>query len=133
MITKEELRSIPGLHKSIQRDKEQLRFLHEKATSLPSQLTGTEKVQSSHDNNAGKYIDAAVDLEKEIREKELQLLDLQKEAAEFMNTIDAVLTRKVIRYRYMNCYNWDEIATLLGYEVRWLQHLEYEATYKLDL
>ena len=141
MITRSELRSIPEIYKQIQKDKEQLRFLREKSTALPSQLTGTERVQSSHANNSGKYVEAAVDLENEIKDEEQILIDLQRRARGFIQALPEKthmerLAKKTMRYRYIGfqetvsksgygeCCEWTEIASLLGYDIRYLQRIE---------
>lgn len=145
MITRKQLRKIPELYKQIERDKAQLQFLREKATSIQSSLADHERertpggktlardrVQTSRNNNVNKYIDEAIDLNKEIEKEETLLLDLQKKAKPFMDHVQDPLTRRVLKHRYLNCYNWDEIAELLGYEVSWLKKLEIEAVRMLD-
>ena len=126
MITREEIRYIPRLHKLIERDREQLVYLQEKATCIPS-LQIHERVQTSPSNQSNKYVDAAVDLAKEISEKESQLEELQIRAALFIETVDDELTRKVLRMRYIKCYTWETAGELLGYVPRWLMRLEAEA------
>lgn len=126
MITREDIRYIPRLHKLIERDKEQLLYLREKATSIPS-LEIHERVQTSPSNQSNKYVDAAVDLAKEIADKEDELAELQMKASEFIETVDDDLTRKVLRMRYIKCYTWETTGELLGYVPRWIMRLEAEA------
>lgn len=129
MITRDELRQIPQLHKDIIRKKEQLIYLEEKATSIPSVMPDPNKVQTSPNNNVNKYSDAAVDLAKEICEDEARLHKLQSKASLFIiklptGTETEKLTRKVMTMRYLRCYTWEEIADLTGYVVRWVQQIE---------
>ena len=132
MITREELQSIPRLHKQITRDKNQLRYLEEKATAIPSALgKETEKVQISPDNNAGKYVEAAVDLDQEIKAKELELLNLQGEARKFIDTVTDRLPHQILKLRYLRCCEWQEVADITGYAERYIQQIEYEQTSKL--
>ena len=136
MITRDEIRSIPELHKSIQSDKERLRVLREKATSLPS-MSDQERVQTSPHLSGNKYVEEAVDLNREIQKKEVQLVELQARASLFIYALPAYtdkdkLTRKVLKYRYLRCYLWEEIANLLVYDIRWVQKIEDLATSKLD-
>lgn len=135
MITRSEIRSIPELHKSIQADKERLRVLREKAVSLPA-MSDQERVQTSPNGGGNKYVEAAVDLNREIQEKEIQLIDLQGRAKTFIyslpvDTETQRLTRKVLKYRYLKCYTWDEIADLVVYATRYVRHLEWEAVKNL--
>ena len=145
MITKEELRSIPFLYRQIERDREQSMWLRAKAVSLQSTLADHErentpggrtpardKVQTSPENNFGKYIDEAVDLDKEIEQKQIKLLELQKRAGKLINTVEDPLTKKILKYRYLKCYTWEETAELLGYDMRHLQRLEFDAICLLD-
>lgn len=131
MITKEELREIPQLHKDIKRKQEQLLYLREKATSIPSIMPDPNKVQTSPSNNVNKYSDAAVDLAKEIWEDEARLHTLQSGASLFImklptGTETEKLTRRVMTMRYLRCYTWEEIADLTGYVVRWVQQIEWD-------
>lgn len=126
MITRDEIRRIPKLHKSIERDREQLLYLYEKATCIPS-LNIHERVQTSPTNQSNKYIDAAVDLADEIREKQTELEELQVRASLFIETVDDDLTKRMLRMRYIKCYTWETVGDLLGYVPRWLMRLEAEA------
>lgn len=131
MITRDELRSIPELHKSILRDKERLRILREKATSIPS-LSDQERVQTSPSSSGNRFVEAAVDLKREIQAKEIQLTELQDKAKSFIcslpNKTDAEkLTRKVLSYRYLKCYTWEEISEVVVYAPRYIRKLEWNA------
>ena len=130
MITREEIRSIPELHKSIQRDKERLRYLREKATSIPS-LSDQERVQTSPSGGGNRFVEAAVDLNNEIRAKEIRLTELQGRAKKFICSLPAEtevqkLTLKVLKYRYLRCYTWEEISEVVVYAPRYIQQLEWE-------
>lgn len=131
MITRDEIRSIPDLHKSIQKDKEQLRFLREKATCVPSTLTDHERVQTSPSSNVNRYTEEAVDLDREIQKKELELIELQDRAREFIVTVEDPLARRILRLRYLYCHTWGEVAELTGYNERWIRRKEYSIVDKL--
>ena len=73
MITRRDLRRIPQLNKLIERKKEHLLFLDEKATSIPSTMPDHERVQTSPSGSGNRYIEAAIDLSKEIAEIEKEL------------------------------------------------------------
>lgn len=134
MITLEELRSIPHIYKQIQKKREQLLFLQEKATAVPSpQGREGDRVQVSPCNNANKYSDEAADLNREIIADEMNLIALQREAARFIKSVEDKRARKILRMRYLKCFTWDEIAELTIYDARSLQRIEYEATYILRL
>ena len=127
MITRDEIRSIPDLYKSIQREKEQLRYLREKATSVPSGISDRERVQTSPSNDGNKFIEEAADLDRDIQRKELELIELQNRAKQFIVTVDHALTARVLKCRYLKCYKWDEISDAVGYDLRYIQRLESAA------
>ena len=131
MITREEIRRIPELHKQITRDREQLEFLREKATAVPSSITDNERVQTSPTNEGNKYIEAAVDLAREITAKDFKLAELQERAAVFIDSIAEPLPKKVMAYRYLKCCSWGEVSKLLGYDERYLRRLEDRATERI--
>ena len=132
MITFEELRSIPHIYKQIQKKREQLIFLLEKAIAVQSpQGRDYERVQTSQDNNVNKYSEEAKDLKDEIDDDTLRLRELQREAAAFIGTVRDKDAKKVLRLRYLKCFTWDEIAELTIYNARSLQRIEYEATFIL--
>ena len=132
MITLEELRSIPHIYKQSQKKREQLLFLKEKATAVPSpQGRDGDRVQVSPSNNANKYSDEAADLNREIIDDEIKLIALQREAEIFIRTVEDRRAKKILRMRYIKCYTWDEVAELTGYVVRTLQSIEYEYTAEL--
>ena len=132
MITREELRSIPKLHKSIQRDLCHLDYLREKATCIPSTTTDHEKVQTSPSNQGNKYIEAAVDLSKELEQKQKQLDELKLKATLFIETIPERQHRRVLEYRYIKCYEWQEISDLLGYTERRVCQIDKEEVSLLE-
>lgn len=78
-----------------------------------------------------RYVDEAVDLNMEIQQKEAELIELQSRAKAFIDTLDKPLTRKVMRYRYLRCMKWEEIADLMGYVEGYLRQIETEATKEL--
>ena len=131
LITRDEIRKIPELHKLIGRKQAQLRYLNEKATSVSSGLAEGERVQTSPSNSADKYIVEAADLNREIQEVQLELIELQSRTDFFIRTLPREtetqkLAIKIMRYRYLKCYTWDEIADLVGYGTRWIQQIEWD-------
>ena len=130
-MTREEIRKIPELHKSITRKIEQLRYLEEKATAVPSGLSEGERVQTSPNNDAGKYVEAAADLNREILQDRTELLDLQRKAALFIDTVENPLAKKVLRHRYLECMRWTDISDIMGYVTGYLQQIERETTKEL--
>ena len=132
MITREELRRIPILDRQIKRDKEQLRYLEEKATSIPSGLTEGERIQNSVTNNAGRLIDEATDFRREIEEKRRELRQLKNKAGKFIETIPEARDKRIIRLRYIACMSWMEVADIAGYDIAYVQKLARKITEDLE-
>ena len=133
MISRRELRRIPQLDKLIERKKEHLLFLEEKATSIPSTLPDHERVQTSPSGSGNRYIEAAIDLSKEIAEIEEELAELKAGAAEFIEMLPTDTNKqhiavRTLRYRYTDCLCWNEIADLVGYDINYIQRIAREAT-----
>lgn len=132
LITRDDIRAIPDLYKSIQRDMERLYFLREKATSIPSGITEGERVQTSTSSAGNKWIEEAADLSREVEAKSKKLRALQEEADVFISTVNHELTRRVLRCRYIRCFTWDETVDYLKYDLRYLHRLESEAVRTLS-
>lgn len=133
MISQEELRLIPQLHQLIERKKEHLLFLKEKATSIPPTLTDHERVQTSPPGSGNRYIEAAIDLGKEIAEIEDELAELKARADEFIGSLPTDTNKqriavRTLRYRYTDCLCWKDIADLVGYDAAYIQRIAKEAT-----
>lgn len=131
MITRRDLRRIPQLNKLIERKKEHLLFLEEKATSIPSTMPDHERVQTSPSGSGNRYIEAAIDLSKEIAEIEKELDTLKDGANEFISSLPRDTNKqhiavRTLRYRYIDCLCWNEIADLVGYDACYLQHIASE-------
>lgn len=131
MITIDDFRSIPPLARRIRREQEHLLYLREKATSIPSVMPNPNKVQTTRENRAGMYIDAAIDLANDIKVLENELRMLQGRVEPYINSLDNRTARKVMMYRYIDLYDWDVIADVMGYTMRWVQKLEQKAISEL--
>ena len=133
MISQEELRLIPQLHQLIERKKEHLLFLEEKATSIPPTLTDHERVQTSPSESGNRYTEAAIDLGKEISKLEEELKELKTRADVFIGSLPTDTNKqriavRTLRYRYKDCLCWKDIADLVGYDAAYIQRIAKEAT-----
>lgn len=126
MVTKELLRQISASQKRINHMKANLFYLEEKAVCVPTTLRDTDKVQESVLNNAGKFVVAFTDLRAEIAKKEAVLTEMKAEVADYIDKLPDDLSRKVMRYRYIDCLSWDEITALLGYTWRYLMQIHQD-------
>ena len=133
MITREELQAIPYTAKRIERAQAHLDYLHEKATCIPSPSGSYgDKVQHSPSNRGNIYIEAAVDLESEIKLLEAELESMKVQAELWIATVKDKTTRKILTYRYIDCMTWDDVADLVGYTVRHTHRLANDAVEKMS-
>ena len=116
-MTREDIRRIPELNNRILRDEAQLRYLKEMATAVPA-LSADERVQTSKKYDRMKYVDAAVDLELELKDRIDELKELKEEAGEWISTLDTSLEKRIFKLRLKACLTWDEVADIIGYSRR---------------
>ena len=119
MVTKRDLQRIQDLHRSIQREKDQLYILQEMASGTGSQSFDNVRVQSSPLISSGnRFAEAAADLEVVIQEEEAVLNYLQTLVKEFMRTLEDSSEVRIMQLRYIECYNWMLISSITGYTER---------------
>lgn len=131
-MTIEEFREIPRLARQIERDREHLLYLKEKATSIPSIMPDPNKVQTSRENRAGVYVDAYIDLEKEIKAKEAALQYMRACANFIIEQEPDSLTRRILKSRYLSGMTWEQVADVVGYTVRRVHQIERGALKKIS-
>ena len=130
-MTIQEFRDIPALARRIERDREQLIYLQEKATSVPSTAYGRERVQNTVQNRAGQYSDAAVDLEREIEAKEAELAEMKAAVEPLIDAVEDDIERRILKARYLRTYDWEVVADMTGYTLRRCTQIERKALLKL--
>lgn len=108
-MTEEELREIPHYARVINSHIQQLIYLRQAAESIPP-LSTDEKVQTSmvsHNTTA----DTMIDLETQIHQELRDLHEMQAEARGMFVKADLDFDEKVVvKYRYLYCLRWEDIA-----------------------
>jgi len=66
-------------------------------------------------------------LEEEINDDIDQLIDLKRELAAFVSEMDTPSYRLLLELRYLSGSTWEEVATIMGYDVRWVYRLHRKA------
>ena len=101
-----------------------LRQLATKATSSihAERVSGTTQ-RSPMENAVLKLID----LEHEINADIDRLVDLKRELNALIMAIDNHAYRIVLELRYLNGNTWEEIAGIMGYDLRWIYRLHGKA------
>ncbi|WP_231512562.1 DUF1492 domain-containing protein [Bacillus sp. MB2021] len=66
-------------------------------------------------------------LEEEINDDIDRLIDLKRELATFVTKIENPSHRLLLELRYLSGSTWEEVAALMGYDVRWVYRLHRKA------
>ncbi|MEK3992314.1 DUF1492 domain-containing protein [Robertmurraya sp. FSL R5-0851] len=66
-------------------------------------------------------------LEEEINDDIDQLIDLKRELATFVSEIENQSYRLLLELRYLSGSTWEEVAAIMGYDVRWVYRLHRKA------
>lgn len=61
-----------------------------------------------------------VDLQDEINEEIDKLVDLKSEIADVISEVSNTEYRLILEKRYLNLMQWEDIASDMGYELRWV-------------
>lgn len=121
MVTKRDLQRIQDLHRSIQREKDQLYILQEMASGTGSQAFDNVRVQSSPLISSGnRFAEAAADLDIRIKEEEEELEYLQLQVEKLLESLSNDSEIRIMQLRYLNCYTWALISRITGYVERHL-------------
>ena len=101
-----------------------LRQLATKATSSihAERVSGTTQ-RSPMENAVLKLID----LEYEINDDIDRLVDLKRELNALISAIDNHAYRIVLELRYLSGNTWEEVAGIMGYDLRWIYRLHGKA------
>lgn len=94
--------------------------LREKATSIGSFDTANEHVSKSASGDASytAIINKIADIESKINDKINVLLDVKSSINSAIDSVDDADERLILRYRYINYYDWQTISTLMHYSER---------------
>ncbi|MDQ0154172.1 DUF1492 domain-containing protein [Robertmurraya andreesenii] len=101
-----------------------LRDLALKTTSVlqDDKVQGT-KQRSPMENALVKLMS----LEEEINDDIDQLIDLKRELAAFVSKIENSSHRLLLELRYLSGSTWEEVAAIMGYDLRWIYRLHRKA------
>jgi 3-methyladenine DNA glycosylase/8-oxoguanine DNA glycosylase len=92
-------------------------------------LPGTQRRNSSVETYACKLVDLAREIDRKID----RYVDLTREAEALIEAISDIRYRRILKYRYLNGWSWEEIARSMGYDnMKWLWRLHGFALKSLD-
>lgn len=134
MTAKEFLKQAYRLNELINSDLEELQNLRELSRSVSSPVL-EEKVSKtkSTDLPFEKYVIRIVDLEKQIQQEVERLIKLKSDIREAINQMENVDEKLLLRYRYINFLNWEEICVNLNVSMRTVHRLHSSALQRLKV
>ena len=135
MTAKEYLRQAYRLNELIDSRITELERLRDYATRLTSGSFEGERVSKSRSTEApfARIIEKIVDLEKVISRDIDRYVDLKTEMNAAIDRVSNVDERLLLRYRYLNNYNWDDIAQLLNVSGRTVHRIHSTALYNFSV
>ena len=109
--------------------KEELRCLELLADGTQGINYDEPRVQKSPSLKAPfvRYLDKLEKKRKQIDEKIEELLNLKEEIEEAIATVNDPVMELVLTYRYINCYDWNDVAEKLGYALSHVYNLHRKA------
>ena len=106
---------------------EQVSMLRDLALKTTSVLQD-DKVQSTKQQSPMESaLVKLMCLEEEINDDIDQLIDLKRELATFVSEIENHSYRLLLELRYLSGSTWEEVAAIMGYDVRWVYRLHRKA------
>jgi len=106
---------------------EQVSMLRDLALKTTSVLQD-DKVQSTKQQSPMESaLVKLMNLEEEINDDIDQLIDLKRELATFVAEIENPSYRLLLELRYLSGSTWEEVAAMMGYDVRWVYRLHRKA------
>ncbi|MCI1693244.1 DUF1492 domain-containing protein [Aneurinibacillus aneurinilyticus] len=134
MTAKEFLKQAYRLNELINSDLEELQNLRELSRSVSSTVL-EEKVSRTKctDPPFEKYVIRIVDLEQQIQQEVERLIKLKSDIREAINQMENVDEKLLLRYRYINFLNWEEICVNLNVSMRTVHRLHSSALQHLKV
>ncbi len=130
MNAKEYLSQAFQLDQRINSKLEQVSMLRDLALKTTSVLQD-DKVQSTKQQSPMESaLVKLMCLEEEINDDIDQLIDLKRELATFVSEIENHSYRLLLELRYLSGSTWEEVAAIMGYDVRWVYRLHRKALKK---
>jgi DNA-directed RNA polymerase specialized sigma subunit len=124
MTAKEFLKQAYRLNELINSDLEELQNLRELSRSVSSPVI-EEKINGTRNTDPPfvKYVGKIIDLEKQIQQEVDRLVKLKTDIREAINQMQDIDEKLLLRYRYINFLNWEEICVNLNVSMRTVHRL----------
>lgn len=132
MTVKEYLEQVYCIDQRINSKLEQVASFHELAKKATMLLTGMPKGKNQSTSPMENIICKMIDLENEINDDIDSLVDLKREIIDCIKMVDKPEYKTILELRYLSFKGWAEIATIMGYETRYLLKLHRLALSKFE-
>ena len=80
-----------------------------------------------------EYVAKIIDLEREIDRRIDEYVDLTREIEAVIDSVGDDRYRDVLRYRYINGWNWERIAQEMHFDVKWLYKMHGRALQEISM
>ncbi len=127
MDAKQYLAQAYYLDKRINSKIEQVASLRELASKATASIHAERVSGTSQRSPMENAVLKLIDLEYEINDDIDRLVDLKRELNAFISEIDNQAYRIVLELRYLNGNTWEEVADVMGYDLRWIYRLHGKA------
>lgn len=127
MTAKEYLSQAFILDKRIQVKERRLEWLKNHASYVSNNLTEVVKASTSHRSAVEEAVVKIVDLEKELMNDINKMIELKKEIAFTIRSVNNIECETLLEMRYLTFMNWEEIASHLNYSNHYIYHLHRKA------
>lgn len=127
MNAKEYLSQAFQLDQRINSKLEQVSMLRDLALKTTSVLQDDKVQNTKQQSPMESALVKLICLEEEINDDIDQLIDLKRELATFVSEIENHSYRLLLELRYLSGSTWEEVAAIMGYDVRWVYRLHRKA------
>lgn len=134
MTAKEYLKQSYRLNELINSDLEELQNLRDLSKSISSPVY-EEKISGTRNTDPPfvRYVGKIIDLEKQIQQEVDRLVKLKSDIREAINQMQNIDEKLLLRYRYINFLNWEEICVNLNVSMRTVHRLHSSALQDLKV
>lgn len=129
MNAKQYLKQAYRLNELIECNKQEIDDLYELSISIAGTDCSKDRVQTSPQNAAAfvKIVEKIVDLENVINDEIEQMLNLKLEIRTVINEVQDNNEKLLLKYRYLNFMQWDEVCEKMNIAMRTSQRIHAEA------
>lgn len=106
---------------------EQVSALRQLATKATASIHAERVSGTTHRSPMENAVIKLIDLEYEINSDIDRLVDLKRELNALILSIDNHAYRIVLELRYLSDNTWEEVANVMGYDLRWVYRLHGKA------